>query len=73
MLKKCFLGVECLYELEKEKSWLLSLATDTLTATDVPLLRSSGSSLCPELGYWDATYLTVTDDESKVPVYVAAL
>ncbi len=71
-LKGCFLGVECTYELTNEPQ-LLGVTEDLLVATEVPLARTAGSSLCPATGRWDAKYLVTEDKPNGAPIYVAAL
>lgn len=71
-LEECFLGVSCTYELESAKQ-LLGASGNTLTASQVPLKRSAGSTLCPAKGFWDATYTTTKDEAGGGSIFATAL
>jgi hypothetical protein len=71
-LEGCFFGVKCNYELTNAKQ-LLSISGNTITASQVPLTRTSGSSLCPATGFWDATYTETKDEVGGGSLFVTAL
>ncbi len=71
-LEECFLGVKCNYELESAKQ-LLTASGSTLTATQVPLKRTSGSALCPAKGFWDAAYAVTKDETGGGSIFITSL
>jgi len=53
----------------------VSVSSDTVVLTNVPLTRvAPSSSLCPNNNMtFDATYLVTKDEVGGAPIYVAAL
>ena len=73
LLEGCtFFKVNCLFQIQ-EDSALLTISGDTMTANNVPLVRSGHSGLCPASGFWDATYLMTLDTPDLKPIFFTSL
>jgi hypothetical protein len=70
----CFFGIKCFYQFTNANQ-LVSVSSDTVVLTNVPLTRvAPSSSLCPNNNMtFDATYLVTKDEVGGAPIYVAAL
>jgi hypothetical protein len=71
-LNNCFFFFDCEYELVEGLA-LLTLSGDTLIASNEELFKSGGSGACPEVGYWDASYLVTTDNAAAEPLFATSL